>query len=568
MKKNFTATVHKLFLVICLSVLILQGGSIDAIGADLSNKPTGMRCTAPNNAVTVYYDVIASAPAELKEVIRQFPKGADLHNHLSGSVMPEDYIAMGIANDYCYSTDSCDPAMLTIVAKTGTPAACPSGSNPLVQAGPADRQKLMMSLSMYQYNYPDIQSGHDQFFAAFNRFGAVSGTSGNTGIMLAKILQQANRDNILYVETMMSFQSRAVNNMANMLRQKYPDPSYYTGTSSYSEMFEFLMGSGLKDAVMAAKNDVAAYMSRTKDILRCGTPNQDPACNVSYAFLVQVNRNSSQGGNADLPKLFTQTAFSFFLVNMEKNVVGVNLVSGEDNPVSMQSFPTVMQFFTFFNKLFPNVNIALHGGELTPCFVGSGNPALKDHLTGSLNAGAKRIGHAISFAYLNNNDQDDVISLMKIKNSLVEVPFASNAQILGVAGDSHPFVLYFWKYGVPTAFATDDGGVSYATYTDEWVYAYRQYAPFQYNEMVQLARYSLQHSFASGPSLWVDISQAKIVSQCAGVPLGIPNPPQPCRSFLANSEKASKQWNYEAALSNYTQKYGQYLKENKRGTQH
>ena len=136
--------------------------------------------------------------------------------------------------------------------------------------------------------------------------------------------------------------------------------------------------------------------------------------------------------------------------------------------------------------------------KLRPASSAPDNPALKDHLTGSLNAGAKRIGHAISFAYLNDKDQNDVISLMKNKNSLVEVPFASNAQILGVAGDDHPFVLYFRKYGVPTAFATDDEGVSHAAYTDEWVYAYRQYASFQYNEMVQLARYSLQYSFAPG----------------------------------------------------------------------
>lgn len=562
MKKRLTDTVCRLFLLIGLAILIMYGGSGSAIGADT-------RCSAPNDAVTAYFDVIASAPAELKEAIRQFPKGADIHNHLSGTVMPEDYITMGIANDDCYGSDPRDPTMFAIAAKAGTSAACPPGSSPLSQAGPADRQKLVKSLSMYRFGYPDIQSGHDQFFATFGRFGAVSGSkSGNTSLMLAKLLQQADRDTVSYVETTMSFQSKAVGNLADLLRSKYAGPSYYTGTSHYKEMYEFLMDSGLKDAVAAARKDVAAYMAGTKGILRCGAPDQDHACLVSYAFIVCTNRNSSQGGKADLPSLFTQVAFSFVLADMENNVVGVNLVSGEDNPVSMQSFPTVMQFFTFFNTFFPNVNIALHAGEITPCFVGTGNPALKDHLTGSINAGAKRIGHAISFAYLNGNDQNDVISLMKNKNVLIEAPFTSNAQILGVAGDSHPFVLYVWKYGVPTAFATDDEGVSHATYSDEWVYAYRQYVPFQYNAMVQLARYSLQYSFAPGASLWEDIPKAKIVRQCAGVPPGISDPPQACKSFLATSEKASRQWSYEAALSNYTIKYGRYLKESKIRAQH
>lgn len=96
--------------------------------------------------------------------------------------------------------------------------------------------------------------------------------------------------------------------------------------------------------------------------------------------------------------------------------------------------------------------------------------------------------------------------------------------------------------------------------------AYRQYAPFQYKEMVKLARYSLQYSFAPGASLWEDIPEEKTVSQCAGVTPGISNPPQACKSFLATSEKASRQWSYEATLSNYTKKYGRYPQENKTNT--
>jgi len=560
MMKGLKSTGKVLFLFLGLSLLILQGSSGIAIGEARLLKATIARCAAPNNAVVSYFGVIGSAPPALAEAIRQFPKGADIHNHLTGTVMPEDYIAMGIADGDCFGADHKDPTMYTINPNTGTPDSCASGDKPLSQASSADRQKLVSSLSMYNYTYSDIQSGEDQFFATFGRFGTVSGSSANIGIMMAKLLQQANKDTVSYVETMMSFQSTAVSKLADLLRQKYPDAYYYTKSEYYGQMYSFLLRVGLKDAVVAAQQDVAGYMSKVKAILKCGTPSQDPACLVSYTLLSQVNRNAAITGTPDLPKIFTQTAFSFLLSNTEKNVVGLNLVSGEDSPVSMQTFPTVMQFFSFFNSIFPNVNIALHAGEITPCFVGVGNPALKDHLTGSLKAGAKRIGHGISFAYLNSDDRAEVIGLMKSKNALVEVLFTSNAQILGVAGDDHPFSLYYWQYGVPTSFSTDDEGVSHATYTNEWVYAYQQYAQFTYDDMVRLARYSLQYSFAQGNPLWLDVTSAKIVSQCAGARPGSPNPPEPCKSFLANSGKATLQWNYEASLSSYEKNSGQRLR--------
>ena len=35
---------------------------------------------------------------------------------------------------------------------------------------------------------------------------------------------------------------------------------------------------------------------------------------------------------------------------------------------------------------------------------------------------------------------------MKKNNTMVEINFTSNAQILGVTGDKHPFLKYYRKY--------------------------------------------------------------------------------------------------------------------------
>jgi adenosine deaminase len=542
-----------LFLVLVLSF----HWSADPARADGLIKSTAARCTASNGAVVSYFNIIHSSPPDLSEAIRKFPKGADIHSHLSGTDMPKDYISMGIADGDCYARDG-----YTIEPNTGTRDACKPGDRPLSRASAADIQKLVMSLSMHNFKFTDIQSGHDQFFATFGRFGTVSGSDGDRGKMLAKLLQQANADTVSYVETMMSFQSPAVGKLSDMLRQNFADSKYYTDSTYYREMYDYLIKAGLKDVVAAAQKDITGYVSSESAVLKCGTADQDPACRVSYAFLSEINRNAAKADKtADLPKIFTQTAMSFLLADTEKRVVGVNLVSGEDLPVSMDYFRTEMQFFGFFNKLFPNVNIALHAGEITPCFVGTGNPALKDHITASLNAGAKRIGHGISFEYLNDADRAEVVNRIKSKNALVEILFTSNAQILGVTGNQHPFPLYYERYHVPTSFSTDDEGVSYADYTDEWIYAYLQYRSFfGFGDMVALARYSLQYSFMPGDPLWADVASARIVSRCAGLPLGGANPPDPCKSFLAHSMKATMQWNYEAKLSKYEKRYGMIFK--------
>jgi adenosine deaminase len=73
---------------------------------------------------------------------------------------------------------------------------------------------------------------------------------------------------------------------------------------------------------------------------------------------------------------------------------------------------------------------------------------LKDHLTGSIQAGAKRVGHGVSFSYLNDDDKSEVAALMRRNNTAVEINFTTNTQIFGVAGDEHPFPHYFRKYGI------------------------------------------------------------------------------------------------------------------------
>ena len=518
-----------------------------------------------NHAVQEYFGLINIVKKELPDLVEaltKFPKGADLHNHLSGTVMPEDFIALGSAEGDCFGPDLLVPTMYTIVPATA-PGVCGSGYKPLAQSSAEEQQQLLRSFSMYRFNekgVTSIQTGHDQFFATFVRFGSISGSPGNMGPMLAKLLQQENAENVSHVETMISFQSSAVNRLANQLRLKYPDAAAFEQSVNYPEMYSYLLSAGLSDAVTAAQKDIGTYINAVRTILRCDTMAKDPACEVSLVFQATANRNAAlSDGSADLPKIFTQIALSCLLDDTENKVVGVNLLSGEDASVSMKNFTTQMKFFGFFKSRFPGVKIALHAGEITPYFVGNGSPALKEHLTGSIQAGARRLGHAVSFAYLTDNEKNEVIDMMRRNRTTVEINLTSNAQILGVTGDNHPFQHYFRKYGIPVVLSTDDEGVSYSSFTDAWIYATRQYQ-LTYSEAVLLARSSLQYSFLSGSALWDDIASSAVISQCAGETVGSAIQGEPCKAFLENSEKARAQWNYETKLSNFDRVYGTTLR--------
>ncbi|MBJ6801118.1 amidohydrolase family protein [Geomonas propionica] len=525
-----------------------------------SSGPIGVQiCARPNDAVREYAGVIEQTrkeQPELAEALRLFPKGADLHNHLSGTVAAEKYLALGAADGVCYGPEG-KTGRYTLEPGTST-GGCGDGFRPVSGASPAEQDGILQSLSMYRFGYPDIQAGHDHFFATFARFRAVSDNACDTPLMLAEVLRQSHRDGVSYLETMLSFQSSAVSALARQLRQKFPEQAFYRDSRQFPAMQRFLLDAGMSDTVVAARTEIAQYVNKTRSLLNCDRPDAEGACRVSYAFVATVNRTSALGdGTPDLAKVFTQAAFSTLLSSAENRVVGVNLLSKEDAPVSLTGFQDQMRIFGYFHQSFPKVNIALHAGELTPCFVGAGNPALKEHLTGTLKAGSRRIGHGVSFAFLKEEEKSEVADIIRRNNALVEIMFTSNAQILGIAGAAHPFTQYR-AYGVPVAFASDDEGVSHANLTDEWIYGVRKYGLTR-DDLQYLGRNSLQYSFMPGSPLWADVAKEKPVEACSGDTPGSVTVTERCGSFLRQSAKAAAQWEYEARLKEYWRNYGKFF---------
>jgi adenosine deaminase len=73
-----------------------------------------------------YLDTIRTSPAKLRAFLKAMPKGADLHNHLSGAVPTEALVGYAVDDGLCIDTMTLTATPAPAVA--GAP--CPAGQRP------------------------------------------------------------------------------------------------------------------------------------------------------------------------------------------------------------------------------------------------------------------------------------------------------------------------------------------------------------------------------------------------------------------------------------------------------
>jgi len=235
----------------------------------------------------------------------------------------------------------------------------------------------------------------------------------------------------------------------------------------------------------------------------------------------------------------------------EPGFVGINFVQPEDGYLSMRDYTLHMKMLDYLHSVYPQVPISLHAGELAPGLVPP--EGLRFHIRQAVELGhAQRIGHGVDVMY-----EDDAPALLKElakKHVMVEINLSSNEGILGIKGAAHPFPNYRAAH-VPVALSTDDEGVSRIDITHEYVRAALDYR-LAYQDLKQLARTGMEHSFLPGPSLWAEPDAFSAPSApCKGQPLGADKPSAPCKAFLDTSEKASAQWELERRFRAFESKY-------------
>ncbi|MBO1360807.1 adenosine deaminase [Acetobacter sacchari] len=468
------------------------------------------------------FDEIRTNPARLRPFLQAFPKGADLHNHLVGAIYAEHMLDWAARDQLCVSAGGAITSAHCAAgghdAKSdGLPAAA-------VIANPALYARSIDALSMRDFvPTPEDRSGHDHFFATFDRF--MPATYAHEPDMLADALNQAAMDHVQYVELMISPQLMPVAGLgANA--QVTDDGGLNSTLASVSPKFAAL--------VSAARAETDKMEAGARQIMRCGSPDAAPGCGVSARYLYQTVRVLPPG------MVFSQIAFGYALAEADPRFVGINIVAPEDNPVAMRDYALHMRMFHFLSARHPTVKLSLHAGELTGGLVPP--EGLRDHIRQAVEvAGASRIGHGVDV--LSERDPEGLLAELAQHGVMVEINLTSNDQILGVRGDAHPFMTYR-AHDVPVALSTDDEGVSRGSLTNEYLRAALTY-PLSYTNLRDLSRTGLEHAFAPGRSLWAQTTPFRIESACAGIAPGSDAAAGPCHDLLASSEKARLQWALE-----------------------
>jgi len=209
-----------------------------------------------------------------------------------------------------------------------------------------------------------------------------------------------------------------------------------------------------------------------------------------------------------------------------------------------------MKIVGFLHGLYPQVHISLHAGEIAPGLVAP--EGLCCHIRLAVEeAHAERIGHGVDVMY--EDRPYDLLKEMAAKHVMVEINLTSNDVILGVKDKEHPLPIYR-KYRVPVALSTDDEGVSRIDMTHEYVRAVETYG-LSYEDLKQMVRTSLEHTFLPGASLWREPDNfTHLAATCAmdasseARPFRVNATSEPstsCATFLKSSEKAQQQWELE-----------------------
>ncbi|MDQ2945013.1 MAG: adenosine deaminase, partial [Acidobacteriota bacterium] len=258
-------------------------------------------------------------------------------------------------------------------------------------------------------------------------------------------------------------------------------------------------------------------------------------CRVVVRYVFQVLRGSPK------QQVFAQLLAGFMLASTDPRVVAVNFVQPEDSFTSMRDYHLHMQMVDFTKRLYPNVHISLHAGELASGLVPP--EGLRFHIREAVQLGhAERIGHGVDIMY--ENGSLDTLRLMRDHHIDVEINLTSNDAILGVRGNDHPFPVYR-KYGVPVTLSTDDEGVSRTHLTQEYQRAVLTYG-LTYPDVKQIVRNSLEYAFLPGQSLWKYSNYRAIAAPCAAG-----RHTSACKEFLGTSEKARLQADLEGRFQTF-----------------
>lgn len=505
----------------------LVAGTAFTVSSYAQTKPQPAAGMTPlEKRASLNLEAARSNPLQLRNFLLHMPKGADLHNHLSGAVYAESWIRAAAEDQLCF-----DPAAMqgtkSVFSKPESQKS-PSCNNGKIPAADIYKDQnlyddLIDSFSMRGFVPSPGITGHDQFFRTFARFGGIS--HGHLGEWFDEVATRAGRQNEQYMELMHTPEFSQAAKAA-----------YEIGWQDDLAKFrDALLARGIGQDIADARQELEAAEQLRAGREYCSEANSSAGCKVELRYLCQVLRGFPK------QQVFAQAIFCFELANADPRFVGINFVMPEDGYTSMTDYALQMRMVQFLHPLYPKVHISLHAGEIAPGLVP--DEGLCCHIRLAVEQGAaERIGHGVDIMY--EDRPHELLKELAARHVMVEISLSSNDLILGVAGKDHPFPLYR-QFGVPVSLNSDDEGVSRIDLTHEYVRAVQTY-DLHYVDLKQMVRTSLEHTFLPGDSLWAARDRfTSTVSACSHDQPGAEKPSASCASFLKSSEKAQQQWELE-----------------------
>ncbi len=469
--------------------------------------------------VTSYFNQINKDPKALYAFFKIMPKGGELHYHLAGGPYPETMLLLASKGDYCLNKKT--------LAMSPTTQNCNGVRSKDILNQPELYSQIIKDWSMKDF-IPGKESGHDHFFNGFMKYMPI--VFDYRPALLANVIQRAAAQQEQYLEVM-DIPDNAQSTRFGTLIKNIP---------SYSQKRQILLANeDFQSNITKTVEESDRIIDQARQHLGCHANPQAESCKVKIKLLYYSLREQS------IDNLFAQTLNAFEAVSHSKgNLVGVNLVQPEDGIISLRDYHQQMLIFQYLHQAYPNVNIALHAGELEPGTVVSKD--LGYHIRDALFTGhAQRIGHGAAIAHEDN--AEDTLKYMEKHHLPVEVNLISNLKILNLSGHNHPLTSYL-SHHVPVVLSTDDEGVLRTNLTRQYVEAVIGHG-LDYEGLKQINRNTLTYSFLPGKSIWADASKAQLVQECNNLNS------DSCRNFINNNEKASLQWNLEQKLIAFENKY-------------
>ena len=384
-----------------------------------------------------------ATPAQLYALLYDLPKGGDLHHHLAGDGLPEDWYA--IATDPArnggntfytrlslahYDGNENAPAVLFKTIQQSAFDALPpdqrSDYKAMASFSPKERAAWESSILLDRPG-----KGRDEFFeSTWPRLGALLTDPHVLAELTAVNMRRFGAEGVRYLEI-----------------QALP--------------FRELDQTGQPvDAEKVAQ--IFTERLTRPDALATGVTVRFQYCVIRF-----------------LPDAEADVARAYAFLDKHRDWwVGINMAGREDRQIGHPS--RFLPIYRQERRTYSGVNISIHAGE-------TDEP--DHHVRETLLLGATRIGHGVNLI-----DDPDTMLLMRQQQYLVEINLISN-RLLEYVPDlsTHPFPEYL-RFGIPVCLNTDDRGMFGSDLTDEYYTAVTLYH-LTWPEIVSLGRNSLAYGF-------------------------------------------------------------------------